>query len=475
MASTHSMAGAGGWIASLFLVVFSITGCVGQSNPRGTPAPEARVFVGNTNGTVSVIEHRDAANTLAASIDLFSSVGDMASSTRNHLFVNLGSTNQTAALDPIGASATFKKFIQVGQRPVHIYRESPDGTRIWVLNDSDSKTGVDTVTPACNTAQAGSVSVIQNHDEGGDETGNAGAVLATICVGKGHHKAAFSVPGAAGSPAETVPIRAFVSSIKDGTITVIDNDPASTNYLKVISTINLCDQSKEPATTPPTVCPAVPNSAGPHGMFYSPVSGKIYNNNETYGTVNVINPSFDPAAPSSAIEQTFDLGAGLAGATYLSPDGRFIIVRGAQSNASGVTGKLTVIDVTNNSRTTVDLPNVNPADLVFTSDGKTLYIPSAGSATPAAGQKSNVVLVFDSTALPALTPTAEIAVGATAAGRALGILEHGGAATEVFVTNRADGTVSVIDAGTNAVVDTLQIGGTPTSLLVFPMEENLAH
>lgn len=471
MASFHSAARPGRWIASLCLALFSMTGCAGQSNPTGTPAPEARVFVGNTNGTVSVIEHRDAANTPAAPIDLFSSVGDMAASTRNHIFVNMGSTNQTAALDPIGASATFKKFIQVGQRPVHIYRESPDGTRIWVLNDSDSKTGVDTVTPACNTAQAGSVSVIQNHDEGGDEAGNAGAVLATLCVGKGHHKAAFSVPGAAGSPTATVPIRAFVSSIKDGTISVIDNDPASADYLKVISTINLCDQTKETAI----VCPAAPNGSGPHGMFYSPVSGKLYNNNESYGTVNVINPAFDPADPASAIERTFDLGAGLTGATHLSPDGRFIIVRGAQSDSTGITGKLTLIDVTDNSRTTVDLPNVNPSDLAFTSNGKTLYIPSAGSATPAPGQKSNVVLVFDATALPALTPVAEIPVGATAAGRSIGILEQGGAATDLFVTNRADGTVSVIDAASNTAVDTVQVGGTPTSLLVFSMEGNLTH
>ncbi|WDT77942.1 MAG: hypothetical protein MPW16_21345 (plasmid) [Candidatus Manganitrophus sp.] len=69
----------------------------------------------------------------------------------------------------------------------------------------------------------------------------------------------------------------------------------------------------------------------------------------------------------------------------------------------------------------------------------------------------------------------EITVGATTAGRSIGILEHDGEATHVFATNRADGTVSVIDAQTDAEIDKIQVGGTPTSLFVFPMEGALAH
>lgn len=171
--------------------LFAVTGCGSQSSPpsslsesAGAPAGvEARIFVGNTNGTVSVIEHGVAGNTLVEPIDLFSSVGDMTSSRKNHIFINLGSTNQVAALDPVGETATFRKFIPVGQRPVHINRD-PEGSRIWVQNDADPDTGVDTVTPTCNTADTGSVSVIQNHGTAGhgddDEENNAGEVLATI-------------------------------------------------------------------------------------------------------------------------------------------------------------------------------------------------------------------------------------------------------------------------------------------------------
>ena len=234
-----------GMIAAALL---TLAGCVSQSGPpAASPAPEARIFVGNTNGKVSVIEHGDA-NTLADPIDLFSTDGDMVSSSKNHIFVNMGSANQTAALDPVGDATTFKKFIAVGQRPVHIYREAPDGSRIWVLSDGDSTTGVDTVTAACNTAQTASVTVIQNHGEGGDDTESAGEVLATICVGKGHHKATFSYPT---TDAPSVPLRAFVSNIKDGTISVIDNDPASADYLTVIGTIDLCNTAGEAAQGKP--------------------------------------------------------------------------------------------------------------------------------------------------------------------------------------------------------------------------------
>ncbi|WDT77940.1 MAG: hypothetical protein MPW16_21335 (plasmid) [Candidatus Manganitrophus sp.] len=113
--------------------LFAVTGCGSQSSPpsslsesAGAPAGvEARIFVGNTNGTVSVIDHGVAGNSLSSSsIDLFSNAGDMASSKKNHIFINLGSTNQVAALDPVGETATFKKFIPVGQRPVHIYQEA---------------------------------------------------------------------------------------------------------------------------------------------------------------------------------------------------------------------------------------------------------------------------------------------------------------------------------------------------------------
>ncbi len=448
------------------LVATAIAGCASDFSPgvQSTSGPEARIFVGTINKTVEVIEHGNNGNTLASTFDVVASAGDMAASTHNHVFVNVTNANLVAAIDPVGDEAVLKKMIGVGQRPVHIYRENPDGTRIWVLNDGDSSTGVDNLTPACSSTATSSVTVIQNHDEGGDEGGNAGEVLATICVGKGHHKAAFSFPT---PDAPTVPLRAFISNIKDGTIHVIDNDPASADYLKVIGKIDLCDPNKE-------ACDAdinTPNASGPHGMYYSTVSGMIYDNNEAYGTETVIDPV------TNTIVAILDIG--FAGATHISPDGEFILVRGTDRNSDPdhVVGKLTIINAADNTFTQMDLQDVNIGDMKFTPDGNKLYVAVAltGTAAQKTNQKDNVVLVYDTSALPALTLIKEITVGKTAAGRSLGIHEHDGEAEHIFVTNRADGTVSVVDAKDDEEMDKVQVGGEPTSILVFSLEGDLSH
>jgi YVTN family beta-propeller protein len=447
-----------------------LLGCAEQFDPPSTASVpiEARILVGNTNGTVSVIEHGDDGNVPADPLDVAFPAGDMMDSTHNHIFVNVTNGNFVAAIDPVGEAAELKKMIPVGQRPVHTYRD-PEGTRIWVLNDGDPSTGVDTVTPACNADSVASVSVIQNHDEGGEE-GNPGAVLATICVGRGHHKAAFSYP-TLDHPG--IPHRAFISNIMDGTVSVIDNDPGSPDYLTVIGLIDLCDSNLESCDGDP----ATPNGAGPHGMEYSPMSGKIYNNNEDYGTENVIDPV------TLAVEDTLDL-LGFTGATHVSPDGRFVVVRGADrsSDPDHVIGKLTVIDTDDNSFVQTDLPDINPGGLLFAPDGTKIYIPSAstGSAAQKLNLKTDVILSIDGSALSGTTPIPpgsmnEITVGETTGGRSIGLHEHDGEAEHLFVTNRTGGTVSIVDAETETVVDTVTVGGVPTSLLVFSLEGDISH
>ncbi len=461
------------------LVAMAIAGCASGVDPtaggvQSTSGPEARILVGNVNKTVAVIEHGDKGNTLATTFDVVASAGDMAASTHNHVFVNVTNANLVAAIDPVGNTAVLKKMIGVGQRPVHIYRENPDGTRMWVLNDGASGTGIDTITPACNSTSTSSVTVIQNHDEGGDEGGNAGEVLATICVGKGHHKAAFSYPT---SDAPTVPLRTFISNIMDGTIHVIDNDPDSTDYLKVIAKIDLCDSNHE--TTPCDADIATPNGSGPHGMYYSSVSGLIYNNNETYGTETIIDPVTNTIVDTDPSDADIDsLDIGFAGATHITPGGEFILVRGTdRSDPNHVVGKLSIIDTADNSVTLIDLQDINIGDMKFTPDGHKLYVAVALTGTTAqkANQKDNVVLVYDASALPALPLIKEITVGKTAAGRSLTIQDHDGEAAHIFVTNRADGTVSVVDAADDEEIDKIQVGGEPTSILAFSLEGDLSH
>lgn len=441
------------WIALLL----SVSGC---TSDLSTQTPQARIFVANQAGKVSVIEHTDGEHTLAEPIDLSSGTGEMAFSMKNHIFVNMGNANQVATIDPVGEKATFRGGIAVGQRPGHIYRD-PEGSRIWVLNDADPITGIDTLTPACSAASAASVSVIQDYDhvDQMEEEEKIGKVLATICVGKGDHIAAFSVPSL---DMPTVPLRAFVSNSIDGTISVIDNNPASANYLKVVGTIDLCDPSREPGGT----CDADPttlNASGPQGMFYSSVSGRLYNSNEGYGTVNIVNPGVSPAA---AIEQTLEIE--FAGPIHITPDGRFIFVLGTDdSDADRVVGKLTIITVADNSITQIDLPNLGLAAIECTADGSKMYIASSAN-----GQTSNIVQVFDTLSLPTLTLIKEIAVGSTSEGRSIGLFEHSEEISHLFVTNQADGTVSVIDVKTDTVIDTIHVGESPTSLLIFPIGEH---
>ncbi len=476
--------------SSLFAIAaLALAGCGGQADPvTGTGAgasvgPEALVFVGNSeNGTVSVIAHGHDGNTVLTTIPVGSgSVGDIMISSERHVFVNVTANNQVAAIDPIVAGEpVLKNFLPVGTKPVHGYRDPSDGVLIWALNDGDATGGV------CKTAGPGgtatnSVTVIQNHEVDGGGGGGAGSgqttlgvVLKEICVGRGHHKAAFSYPSA---DQPDVLRRAFVSNISDGTVSVIDSEPSSANYLAVIATVDLCDAAKQACDADLTT----PNGAVPHGIDYSPVSGKVYNANVGYGTVSVID------AKTAVIDATVDVG--FANKAHVSPDGRFLVVKGTNtsSDAAHVIGRLSVLNVADNAVTTIDLPDLHPDSFEFTPEGAKLYVATATSvakvadpnnpaakidnATQKANLKNNVLLAFDASTLPVLSAPVEIPVGkALGDHRSLALHEMLGKAEHVWVANPDDGTVSVVDPETDTVVDTVTLGGEPASIAVLSME-----
>ncbi len=461
------------------LLVFTLAACGSQADPP-SGSHEALIFVGNDgDGTVSVIEHGHDGNTVSKTIIVGSGgSGDMVATTEGHIFVNVTDNNAVAAIDPMVTGAPeLRNFLPAGTRPVHGYRD-PEGTRVWVMNDGDATAG------SCKTAGPGaiatnSVTVIQNHEVdggGGSGSGVLGEVIATICVGRGHHKAAFSEPS---TDHPDTPHRVFVSNISDGTVSVIDNDPASAAYLTVIVTIDLCDPDKQTGGCDGDL--ATTNNASPHGIDFSPVSGKIYNANVGYGTVSVIDPA------TNTIEKTID--AGFVNKAHISPDGSFLLVKGTDksSDADHVIGKLTVIDAaTDTVANQVDLMDIHPDSFEFSPDGAKLYVASAttGSDPQKTHLKNNLLLVFDASALPELKQPEtgvsgepkEIVVG-TADGdhRSLAIHEHDGMAEHLFVPNPADDTVSVVDAETDEVVDTVAVGDDPGSILVFPVEAGHSH
>ncbi len=490
---------------AVILITLFAAGCASDSNPTAgiekhheekQEGPEARIFVADETGFVSVIEHGHEGNKVAQAITLGVDPGDMVATTKNHVFVNVTGSNIVAKLDPIGDQVQWKANVPSGLRPLHLYLD-PEGTRVWALNDADKTTGIDTLTTECRDKAMGSVTWIQNHGSGGDPPGGgatpppSGPIPSKIiCVGKGHHKAAFSVP----SPQHpTVPRRAFVSNIKDGTLSVIDNEPASPTYLTLIGTIDLCDGVKQTGGCDTDL--ATSNGSAPHGIDFSPVSGKLYNANVGYGTVAVIDPAFafDPGATAgnaAAIVATIDIG--FSNKLHASPDGRFVVVKGTdkQSDPDHVHGKLAVIDVADNSFIQTNLPDRHPDNFEFTPDGKKLYVATAtsGSGNQLTNLKNDVLLAFDASALPNLTLLKEIKVGVGTGGhRSLAMQEHDGKAERLFIpgvcTEAVDqngcklgeGIVSVVDAQDDRVEDTVVLGGELSAILVFPLAGDHPH
>jgi YVTN family beta-propeller protein len=477
---TYSVARFGAYL----LAGATLAGCgqasVATSSNNTPTGPEALVFVGNSaNGTVSVISHGHDGNSVLNTIPVGSgAVGDINISSERHVFVNVTANNQVAAIDPVvTGDPVLKNFLSVGQKPVHGYRDPSDGTLIWVLNDAPATSG------PCLTAQGGaatgSVTVIQNHEVdggGGGGSGNGqptlGILLEEICVGRGHHKAAFSYPSLTHP---NVPRRAFVSNISDGTVTVIDADPALATFGDVIATVDLCDPAKRTCDSDLTTN----SGAVPHGIDYSPVSGLIYNANVGYGTVWAI----DPITPAlfdvdSSTPEIDPINVGFANKAHVSPDGRFLVVKGTDtaSDPDHVLGRLSVVDLSDHSVHPIDLTDIHPDSFEFSPDGSKLYVTTAtsvasGNTTQLPNLKNNVLLSFDASGLPQLSAPIEIPVGVAGHDhRSLAIHEHNGVAEHVWVPNPDDGTVSVVDADSDTVVDTVTVGGEPSSIAVLGIE-----
>jgi DNA-binding beta-propeller fold protein YncE len=326
--------------------------------------------------------------------------------------------------------------------PAHIYSD-PRSNRDWFMNDGDKETGNDTL----NCGDKGSsVTVVEN-------TGSDRAKwLKTLCVGRGHHQAAFAFP----SPSvPQVPQRVYISNLKDGTISVIGNDPGdAASYLQVVATVNLCEPEREEGGSGMTV----PNNAFPHGLAYSPITGKLYNLNNGYGTVAIIDPL------SNAIEErvAFKGHSNL----FASPDGRYLIGRGAdrKSDPHHVIGKLSVLDVATKSVVArLDLPDIYFSKYYFNPEGTKLYLTTASSGSPEQQKnlKTDVLLVLDMTALPDLKLLKEVKVGTSGA---LAFYGENGRTRRVFSSQSETGSLVVLDADQDKVVETIAItAGQPHS------------
>jgi len=314
----------------------------------------------------------------------------------------------------------------------------------WVMSDGDKETGTDPLRCGDEGSAVTVVSMAGPHE-----------VLKTLCVGKGHHVTTFVYPS---SQHPSMPYLAIVSNLQDGTLHVIDNDPGSDRFLQIIDHINLADAGKEKDGRL-----GVPNNAFPHGMAYSPVTGKIYSLNNGYGTVNVIDPQ------TAAIVDSFTMP--VSSNILLSPEGNYIIGKGAdrKSDAEHVIGRLTLVDAkTLQTISLLDLPDIYPSTYKFNAEGNKLYVTTAltGKGAQKDHLKTDQLLVFDA-ALPSLSLQNTISVGrAECSRRPLALYAEHGITRNIINPNPSDGTVSIIDSQSHRV-DTLQLAEAHSQEVTF--------
>ncbi|MGE0643512.1 MAG: YncE family protein [Nitrospira sp.] len=460
----------------LGLALISLAACSsGEStSTTGTPAPSgsagassALVFVNNTadKTLTSVALKGDSGNAVVNTIEAAefenAALGDMQFSNGDWVFMNLAAANKVATIDPLtAATPVHEANLATGTRPVHLYRDRNDGEVIWIMNDGDNAAG--TTTPGddlinCATSGGGSVTVVHNSHLG--PGGTPPSVLGTTCVlADGHKVAAF---------AENK--RVFVSSETGGEIAVLDGDETSANYRKMIARIDLCKSAKE--TTPcndesatPITTAFTPNASAPHGIRWSTLTKKVYSIQEGYGEIAEIDPA------TLAITKTFDL-AGTPYTSYgISPDGKYLLLRG-ETTAPQAT-KLGVIDLSAASPAIADL---TIPELDGTSAGAYKFAPNSGrfyilAGNGATATKKDRLFAFDWTTVapPSVTLLREIPLVSTG-GHGFDVLAQGaGQAKYLAVSNAAPAnSLTIINATDNQEKQTVPVGGNPGGVMVY--------
>ena len=386
------------------------------------------------SGEVAIVHHKGG-KTEVSSIATTTAKG--CDYNQRSVFLGVNNADQVLIMDPESKAVACATSMEADSRYYYAYRDN-QSNRFWFTNDGD-KDGNDTLN--CGT-DGGTVTVAAKN-------GNDGEVLQTLLIGRGHHVSAFVRPDA-NNP--NLPNHAFVSNLLDGTISVVGNDESDTeNFLKVITTINLFDAVKEKEGAP-----EFPNNAFPHGMEFSPVTGKVYNLNNGYGAVTVIDPV------SNEIETTIPMK--VSSNLLLSRCGNFLIGKGAdrKGNPDHVIGRLQVLDVNKQEVTnSFDIQDFYPSVYRFNPEGDRLYVTAGatGKGTQAENLRTDMVQVYDSSKLPELKLIKEIELEQCNSGRRpIAFLEQAGTAPLIFVPNPDQGSLAVIDGDTDEVIESINVG-----------------
>jgi hypothetical protein len=516
---------------ALGLALLSLAGCSAGETPTGTVTSGGSaalqgplVFVHNaTDKTTSVIGLRgDTGNLVIHTMGQGvpetnhpngaydgNAPGDMQFSEGEWIFVHTGAGNGVTLIDPLsGAKPIFEDHLQIGRRPVHIYRDPTDGEVIWSMIDGDATTGLDDITATikdtgavvdCSGTGGGAVTVLHNSHIG--PGGNVPEIIGKVCLyAKGHKVTAFSQPTVT-SPA--LPKYAFVSSTTAGEVAVVDNaevlagGAANPNYLSLVARVDLCTDAGEAAQVPvQPACddesatglttPFTTNKSNPHGIRFSKLTGKVYSIQESYRTLVEIDPALVVTGPGHnkvAITRTLNLAGTPYTAFGITPDGRFLFLRGVDTaaNPNSILGKIAVVDLASNSLTPIpfpDLQNIVPSTFKFAPDGRRLYMLASNTATGTGGQLGtqlkNILLEFDSSKLPASLPLVRtISLEVTAGNHNFDIYADGatgaGSARYVVVSNgTGSNSVSIVNAtNVNVPQQNVPVGNGAGTIMVY--------
>lgn len=354
------------------------------------------------------------------------------------ILVGLTPEAQVVLLDPKTKAIRYSASFPCDAFAAHVYSEKnsdPLHSRDWYMNDGEKPHGNDTINCGDNGS---SVTAMENANT------TQAKYVGTVCVGRGHHQAAFTAPSA---QAPKVPRCTYISNLNDGTISIIGNDAADkASYMKLLGSINLCEADKEDGKVD-----AIPNNAFPHGLAYSPLTGKVYNLNNGYGTLLTIDPLTMKIEARIAIK-------GFSNA-FMVPGGRYLIGRGAdrKSEPQHAIGKMAVLDVTTMQIVAkLDLPDIYLSKYYFNLDASKLYFTTGVSGSPEqqANLKSDVLLSFDLSQLPTLPVPKEIKVGV------VGTMDFAGAGKSqlAFASDGAAGELVVIGGGNDEIVERIKVG-----------------
>ncbi len=303
------------------------------------------------------------------------------------VLVGVDEDDRVVLWDPRGETLTHQEALPADAFAAHCYRD-PYSDRAWFMNDGDKEHGNDRL----HCGEAGSsVTGMAAIDS------RRARYLKTVCLGRGHHQAEFTGPCAR---RPTMPRRLWVSSLKDGTLDVVGNDPEGDDDLTLLARIDLREPERETDEG---------NHAYPHGTAYSPHTGRVYNLNNGYGNVVEI----DPETLEITRRADFPGHSNL----FAVPGGRWLIGRGAdrKSDPEHCLARLSVLDPEHlETRASRILPDVYLSKYFFDPAGRRLYMSCGRSGNEAqqAHLRPGVLLVFDLQALPELPPPQELDLGA---------------------------------------------------------------